>query len=116
MTKTRRRSVAARFPIYLREWREARGLTQLEMAVAIGIGKSSISRIESGANSYSRAVLEGYAVELRCLPSDLISHPPPPSVRPAQQEAFEMLRKLGHEDLIAAIESAAQRGRRRRRG
>ena len=92
------------FPIYLRQWRRARGVTQAEIAAALGVNKSSISRIECGTRQYSRSTLEGYAVELECQPGDLISREPPSSVRPRQRNVLQkMLRELDQDDLIEEL-------------
>jgi transcriptional regulator with XRE-family HTH domain len=103
------------FPIYLRQWRTARGVTQAEIAAALGVNKSSISRIERGQRQYSRCTLEGYAVELECQPGDLISREPPTNVRPRQRNVLQkMLRDLDQDDLIEMLNRAVLSKRRRR--
>lgn len=54
-------------------WRQYRGLTQLELADAAGIGKSYISQIESGAKTGSVKCLRRLAEALRVDIDDLIS-------------------------------------------
>jgi transcriptional regulator with XRE-family HTH domain len=61
---------------YLREWREARGLTLGQMSARIPFHKSTLSRIEAGLRQYNQAILEAYAVVLGCQPGALISRPP----------------------------------------
>jgi transcriptional regulator with XRE-family HTH domain len=46
---------------FIREWREFRGLTQEELADAIGTTKTSISRIEALKQGYTQDFLESCA-------------------------------------------------------
>jgi transcriptional regulator with XRE-family HTH domain len=62
--------------IYMREWRENRGLTMDQMEALIGLSKGSLSRIESGKTPYYQDVIEVYADTLGCTPADLISRSP----------------------------------------
>lgn len=43
----------ASVPNYIRHWREAHGLTQLQLAEEIGVDKSTISKWESGEREVS---------------------------------------------------------------
>ena len=61
---------------FLRHWREDRGLSQDQVAEAIGISKASVSRVENGITPYTQDVLETYARVLGCTVADLVSRPP----------------------------------------
>jgi transcriptional regulator with XRE-family HTH domain len=61
---------------FLRHWREHRGLSQDQVAEAIGISKASVSRVENGITPYTQDVLETYARVLGCTVADLVSRPP----------------------------------------
>jgi transcriptional regulator with XRE-family HTH domain len=63
-------------PHFLRYWREHRGLSQDQVADAIGISKASVSRVENGITPYTQDVLESYARVLECTVADLVSRPP----------------------------------------
>ena len=63
-------------PIYLREWREFRLLTQQQLADRLDTTAATISRIESGKRDYTGAFLLAAAYVLNCNPGDLISRPP----------------------------------------
>lgn len=62
--------------IYIREWREFRGMTQDELGAAIGMTHGNISRIENGKRPYTRYQLEAIATELGTTPADLLSRDP----------------------------------------
>ena len=61
---------------YIREWREARGLSLKHMAAMTPYDKSSISRIENGVRGYTQAFLEAVAYVIGCQPGDLVNRPP----------------------------------------
>lgn len=61
---------------YIKEWRKHRGLTQVQLAERIGIDKSYLSKIESGARRYDQFFLEAASEALRCEPADLIIRDP----------------------------------------
>lgn len=63
-------------PIYLREWREHRLLTQQQLADRLETTAATISRIESGKRDYTGAFLLAAAYVLNCNPGDLITRPP----------------------------------------
>lgn len=62
-------------PIFLREWRENRLLSENQMAELIDLSKSSISKIERGETPYYRDLIEAYCFVLECEPSDLFAPP-----------------------------------------
>lgn len=63
-------------PIYLREWREFRELTQQQLADRLETTAATISRIENKKRDYTGAFLQAAAYALNCNPGDLISRPP----------------------------------------
>lgn len=70
-------------PIYLREWRQHRKLSQLALAALMTkddghqmVTNVSISRIEKGLQPYTQPVLEALAEALETTPAALIQFPP----------------------------------------
>ena len=61
--------------VYLREWREKRGLTQKELSLLTGISESVISRYETGERRMYVDVLVELAGALRAHPGELFSPP-----------------------------------------
>jgi DNA-binding Xre family transcriptional regulator len=61
---------------FIREWRQAKGLTQEQLAERIGITKSYLSKIETGKKRYDQPFLEATAEALSCEPADLIVRNP----------------------------------------
>lgn len=66
----------AKRPHFIRDWRQHRGLTQQKFAERVGVTKSYVSKIESGARRYDQPFLEAAAEVLRCEPADLIMRDP----------------------------------------
>lgn len=61
---------------YIREWRKFRGMTQAELAAAVGLGESSISQLEKFKQGYRQETLEALAEVLHCRPGDLLMRNP----------------------------------------
>lgn len=61
---------------FIREWRRHRGLTQDQMAEAMGVSRSYASLVESGRRRYDQKFLEAAAKVLGCTMTDLIARPP----------------------------------------
>lgn len=61
---------------YLREWRQARGLTAHALAERIGASASYISQLERGLRPYNQGVLGSLSEALNCEPADLIARDP----------------------------------------
>jgi transcriptional regulator with XRE-family HTH domain len=55
---------SARQKIFLKEWRQFRGLTQEKLAERIGVVHTTIGRVERGVQSYTQDLLEACAAEL----------------------------------------------------
>lgn len=69
-------------PTYIRQWRQHRNLTleqvkeRLENLHAIGITRTSLSRIELGKQPYSQPILEAIADVLETDPASLLMRDP----------------------------------------
>lgn len=61
---------------YIREWRRYCGLTQAQLAEAVGIDRSLLNKIERGRRNHPRRVVEAIAARLECAPDDLIRRHP----------------------------------------
>lgn len=70
------RKNGVRQPHYLREWREASGLSLADMAARTTFGKSTLSRVETGKIAYYADILEAYAGVFGCKPYALLMRPP----------------------------------------
>ena len=68
---------AKKAPLHFREWREAAGLTQEEIAEALGVNHSHVSNVENGKAPWKQGFVEGFAAICRCPnPTDPIVRPP----------------------------------------
>ena len=63
-------------PIYLREWRKAKGLTLIELGRLAGIDHGNLSRLERGIFPYSQGVLEKLAEALDTSPAIILTFTP----------------------------------------
>lgn len=68
-------------PIFLRQWREFRGLSQPELVERMKerlatASISTISRIENGKQAYTQPILEAAAWALGCEPEDILVRNP----------------------------------------
>lgn len=72
----------------LRAWRTHRGLTQEQLAEAMGVTNSMISQLESGARRWNATHLVAAAAALECAPHQLLTTDPT---------------KNGHEDIFADV-------------
>jgi transcriptional regulator with XRE-family HTH domain len=61
-------------PHFIPEWADARGLTQAELAKAVGVDKSNVSRWYSGA-SPGEEMQERLSAFFGCEPESLFRHP-----------------------------------------
>jgi len=68
--------MSQRRPIFLRQWREYRGLSQERLAGRIGISKGQLSKIEKGNRQYTQDFLEAAAEALECSPADILMRDP----------------------------------------
>ena len=70
-SKVTPRFKAQRRRLFLKEWREYRGMTQEQLAEAVGMSVSNISQLERGIQGYSQDGLEALAEALKCEPGHL---------------------------------------------
>jgi transcriptional regulator with XRE-family HTH domain len=86
---------------FIREWREYRGLTQVQLAHRLEgvVGQSTLSRLENGVYAYTQETLEGIAAALDCEPADLIGRLPG-----APSELTLLVNKLSPEAQRKAID------------
>lgn len=63
---------------YLREWRVAKGKRQIDIANAIGVTKSEISRLEGGQRRMTMDWMSKVASALAIQPEELFQKPPMP--------------------------------------
>lgn len=91
--------------LYIREWREARGLTQEQLADRTDTTKSTISKYERGALRLDTAVMADLAWALGIGEEDLFHHPDAPSVNALLKDASPQL----VESTIAFIETMKRR-------
>lgn len=63
-------------PLFLRDWRKFRDLTQEELAAKIGLTTSSISQWENGKQGFTDESLAALARALECTPAALLAHNP----------------------------------------
>ena len=62
----------------LKEWREKRGLTQAQLAEAVGVRQATISDLETGkSRRIELDTFEALAHVLRCKPGDLLEETTP---------------------------------------
>jgi transcriptional regulator with XRE-family HTH domain len=87
---------------YLKEWRQARGLTANALAERIGASASYISQLERGLRPYNQGVLGSLSEALNCEPADLIARDP------ADMEGlwnlYDVLRSVPRESRAQAIQ------------
>jgi len=60
------------FGARVRELRQKRGLTQIDLSERLGLPQSRISEIESGARSPTLVTILRVSVALECKPTDLV--------------------------------------------
>lgn len=104
---------------FLREWREASGMSLEALASEVGKSHATLSRIENRKSPYSQEILEAIAAVYGCQPHDLLSGPPADKAnlrRSIQlQEAMRIFSELSapRQDRMIAdmIDSAALEGK-----
>ena len=79
---------------FIRDWRKHRGLTQQELADAVGWVVSNVSQLEQGRQGYSQPGLEAVANVLRCEPWQLLAGPPSSAALSGAQVAAFVITKL----------------------
>lgn len=87
--------------IYLAEWREARGLTQEQLANRLGTTGVTVSRWETGRSLLNTNVMSALAEALNIEPPDLYRHPDMPSADSLLRGQPEIVRR----EAIAIIDA-----------
>lgn len=101
----------------LAELREARGLSQHQLAKAVGVSSQYVGRLESGMRAPSFRLLDALASTLNVDPGDLVTRGPK-SRKKAEPLPVEIThlqgaaRRLGPEDLALVLDLARRLGRR----
>ena len=72
----RLKPTAPRRRIFLKQWREHRGLTQEQLADRVGWSVGNVSQLERGLQGYSQEGLESLAEALQCDPGHLLNVDP----------------------------------------
>ncbi|MCZ8100737.1 MAG: helix-turn-helix transcriptional regulator [Burkholderiales bacterium] len=90
------------FQLFLREWREHRGLTQDQLAQRVGRSKGQISGWESGSRGLRQSVAAELAVALGISINDLYRDPIAPSADELLRNAPAEVRELAI-DLIKVL-------------
>ncbi len=83
--------------------RKERGLTQDQLAKAVGMSKGYLSEIENGKKTVNGRRLEAFARALGVAPADLIDDP---GVSEEVADHLRVLRSLSHEDQEAVMRHA----------
>jgi transcriptional regulator with XRE-family HTH domain len=86
-----------RWRVFFKEWREAKELTQEQLAARLGTTHVTISRMETGAREWNAGYLSAMAEALGIEPQDLFHHPSRPTLD-------ELLRDASEEDRNRALE------------
>jgi transcriptional regulator with XRE-family HTH domain len=94
---------------YLQQWREARGLTQQQLAERLDTGKDQVSRWESGKRGMSAGVLEALADALLIEPGDIFRDPAQPSADELLRGKPPELRQQAFSVIEALIRSGARK-------
>src|SRR3990167_4297611 len=76
MRKLVRGRLKQRRPLFLREWRKHRALTQEQLAERTGLTQGLISQLENNTSDYSGQTITALAEGLNCEPADLMMRNP----------------------------------------
>lgn len=90
-----------RKPVFLREWREHRGMTLEQVAEALNVTAGALSQAELGKTNYTRPMLEFLADLYRCEPGDLLMRDPTDSDAP--WTLWEQAKKGQREQIISMM-------------
>ncbi len=93
---------------FIREWRNHRGLTLVQLSERIGIDKSYLSKIENGKKRYDQPFLEAAAEVLRCEPADLIMRDP--SASESIWSIWEQLQPVQRDQLVEIAHTLKKAG------
>lgn len=94
--------------LFLRLWREAKGVTQQQIADRVGTTKGTVSKWENGAIRPSLGVVAAYAEALDESPARMYGPPPAAEVSPPQPDLRQIV-----VEVITELEKRRQGGPRR---
>ncbi len=95
------------FRLYLREWREHRGLTQEQLAERVGKAKGQISGWESGSRGLRQDMAAALAYALNISIEELYRDPSAPSADELLKDAPPHVRTLAIEMIKTLIKTAS---------
>jgi transcriptional regulator with XRE-family HTH domain len=90
--------------VYLREWRDAMGLNQDQLAERLETSKSVISKLETGKQRYNQDWLEAYAFALGVDVQMLFRHPDAPT----PDELLKMMTPEKRKTALQLLETLAK--------
>ena len=101
--------IGLRVPVrmYLREWREHRGLKQPQLAGRMDCSVAKLSKLESGDQRMTDAWMAAAAYALGIEPEDLLHHPDQPTPNMLLRDATEEQREYAIKVLRAIVGNAA---------
>ena len=85
---------------FIRQWREARDMTQEQLAEAIDSSESTISRLENGCKGYTQGTLEAIAAALDASVIALLSIDPSES---GQDDIYRIVQDMSRREREQAI-------------
>lgn len=108
----------AHFGRRLAELREARGLSQHQLAKAVGVSSQFVGRLETGSRAPSFSVLQKLSEKLSVEPAALFGAPSATPTKVSERTASDLAQlagaaqRLGEEDLRRLLDLARRLGRR----
>lgn len=93
-------------PLFLREWREARSLTQEQLADRLDTTKATISRYETGSRDWTGQFVQAAAEALGIEVADMFRHPGSPSIDAMIRQAPPVVQRQAQ----AAVEAIVKTG------
>lgn len=90
-------------PLYLKEWRKLRGMTQEAVAEALQTEKGTISKLERGLQRYHQEWLEALAELFDISPADLLQ----PPEKPVEHAAIPVFGEVGAGEHVALAEGGS---------
>ncbi len=80
--------------LFLKEWRQKRGLSQDQLAARLETTKANVSRKENDARKVTTEYLAAVAYALDCAPEDLFRHPDQPTADQLLRQSSPAVREL----------------------
>ena len=96
---------------FFKEWRKHRGMTQEELAEAVGVSTPSISQLERGVQGFTDSTLEALSVALACNPGDLLMRNPLDTDAPwSLWDAVKRMEKPKRDLIVSSVEAMLKTG------